>query len=357
MEVSPLIWAGFVGFVLLMLTLDLFVFHRDAHAVSAREAAMWTAIWMSMGIGFTFVIWGWQGGTFAGEYIAGYLLEYSLSADNIFVFVLIFTYFAVPADLQHRVLFWGILGALVFRFVFIILGDALLERFHFMFYVFGAFLVFTAIRMARHGEMEVHPDQNIVLRGLRKVYPITPTYHGQSFLIVQAGKRMATPLLAVLVVVETTDIIFAVDSIPAIFGVTEESFIVFTSNAFAIMGLRALYFLLANMMNRFSYLQLGLSAILGFIGLKMIGEATGRVHVPIYVSLGVIVVSLGVAVAASLRKEKRESGEPDTLHIPPIGDDPDAEAPAGVLFDDDPSNDAGPDGSGRVQDERRPGDA
>ncbi len=233
-----------------------------------------------------------------------------------------------------------------------------------MFYVFGAFLVFTAIRMARHGEMEVHPDQNFVLRGLRKLYPITSTYHGQMFFVVEAGKRVATPLLAVLVVVETTDIIFAVDSIPAIFGVTEEAFIVFTSNAFAIMGLRALYFLLANLMNRFTYLQLGLSVILGFIGVKMIGEAAAgpiedafhfHFHVPIWMSLGVIVLSLSTAVIASLRKEKREGG-PDPTHIPEIGDDPSAEAPAGVLFDDDPANDAGT-GSGPFEDERRPGDA
>lgn len=356
MEVATWIWGAFVAFVLTMLALDLFLFHRDAHAVTAREGAMWTAIWMSMGIGFTFIIWAWQGGALAGEYIAGYLLEYSLSADNIFVFVLIFSYFAVPSDLQHRVLFWGILGALVFRATFIGLGAALLDRFHFMFYVFGAFLVFTGIRMARHGEMEVHPEQNIVLRGIRRLYPITPTYHGQKFFIKEAGKRMATPLLAVLIVVETTDIIFAVDSIPAIFGVTEEPFIVFTSNAFAIMGLRALYFLLANMMNRFSYLQLGLSAILVFIGVKMIGEATGRIHVPIYVSLGFIILSLGIAIFMSLRVERRDAlaAGPDPLHIPEIGDDPDAEAASGVLFDDNPANDAS--GGVRPEDEGRPRD-
>jgi len=307
MDVHPFIWAGFVGFVLLMLSLDLFLFHRDAHAVTTREGAMWVAIWVSMGLGFTFVIWAWHGGAEAGEYIAGYLLEYSLSADNIFVFVLIFSYFAVPKDLQHRVLFWGIVGALVFRAAFIVLGAALLSRFHFMFYVFGAFLLYTGIKMARHGDVEVHPEKNIVLRLMRRIYPMTPSYHGQRFFIQEAGRRMATPLLAVLVVVETTDIIFAVDSIPAIFGVTDKPFIVFTSNAFAILGLRALYFLLANAMNRFHYLQLGLSAILVFIGAKMIGEATGRVHVPIYVSLGFIVLSLTTAVVASLRKEKREA--------------------------------------------------
>jgi tellurite resistance protein TerC len=312
-DVHPLIWAGFVAFVLGMLAMDLFLFHREAHEVTAREAGMWTAIWMTMGLSFTFVIWAWQGGTHAGEYIAGYLLEYSLSADNIFVFVLIFGYFAVPKDLQHRVLFWGILGALVFRAAFIVLGAALLERFEFMFYVFGAFLVITGIRMARHDEVEVHPDKNIVLRIFRRFFKVTTGYEdGQKFFVVRDGVRLATPLLAVLIVVETTDIIFAVDSIPAIFGVTDEPFIVFTSNAFAILGLRALYFLLANMVSRFSYLQLGLSAILVFIGIKMLGEASEIFHVPIYASLGFIVLTLSIAVIASLRKEtKAPVGEPE----------------------------------------------
>jgi tellurite resistance protein TerC len=299
--VHPFIWGGFLVFVLGMLAFDLFVFHRDAHEVSSREGAMWVAIWMSMGLAFTGVIWVWQGGTFAGEYIAGYLLEYSLSADNIFVFVLIFSYFAVPPLLQHRVLFWGILGALIFRAMFIAAGAALLERFEFLFYVFGAFLVITGIRMARHEEVEVHPDKNIVLRLVRRIIPLSPVYHGQKFFIIENGKRFATPLLAVLVVVETTDIIFAVDSIPAIFGVTREPFLVFTSNAFAILGLRALYFLLANMMKRFSYLQLGLSAILVFIGVKMI--INHWFHIPIWASLGFIVGTLSISVFASLRAE------------------------------------------------------
>jgi tellurite resistance protein TerC len=320
LAVHPLIWAGFVLFVLAMLAMDLFLFHRDAHDVSAREGAMWTAIWMSMGIGFTGIIWAWHGGHAAGQYITGYLLEYSLSADNIFVFVLIFAYFAVPSDVQHRVLFWGILGALVFRAAFIVAGAALLESFHEMFYVFGAFLVYTGIKMARQGEVEVNPDKNLVLRALRKIYPISPTYHGQRFFVMENAKRVATPLLAVLVVVETTDIIFAVDSIPAIFGVTNDPFLVFTSNAFAILGLRALYFLLANMMNRFEYLQLGLSAILVFIGVKMLGEASGKFHVPIWASLGFIILSLGVAVFASMRLEKSKHVDP--TDFPPSTQDP-----------------------------------
>jgi tellurite resistance protein TerC len=226
------------------------------------------------------------------------------------VFVLIFSYFAVPKDLQHRVLFWGILGALVFRAAFIVAGAALLDRFHFMFYVFGGFLVITAIRMARHGEVEVHPEKNIVLRLARRLYRMAPSYEGQNFMVVKDGVRMATPLLAVLIVVETTDIIFAVDSIPAIFGVTDEPFLVFTSNAFAILGLRALYFLLAHMVARFQFLQIGLSAILGFIGVKMIGEAGHFFEVPIYASLGFIVITLTVAVVASLRTERRTAEAP-----------------------------------------------
>ena len=305
MSVHPWVWAAFVVFVLGMLSIDLFLFHRESHEVSAREGATWVAIWMSMGVGFTFVIWAWQGGTAAGEYIAGYLLEYSLSMDNIFVFILIFTYFAVPAAYQHRVLFWGIIGALIFRAAFIAAGAALLERFDFMFYVFGAFLVYTGIRMARHGDVEVHPDRNIVLRAARRLFPMTSGYRGQKFLVMENGRRFATPLLAVLIVVETTDIVFAVDSIPAIFGVTREPFLVFSSNAFAILGLRALYFLLAKMMKRFRYLQLGLSAVLIFIGVKML--IAEFVHIPIWGSLTFIIATLGTAVLTSLRADARET--------------------------------------------------
>jgi tellurite resistance protein TerC len=309
MDVSPIVWGGFIAFILLMLGFDLFLFHREAHAVSNREGAMWVGIWMSMGVAFTAVIWIWQGGTSAGEYIAGYLLEYSLSADNIFVFVLIFSYFAVPATLQHRVLFWGIVGALVFRAGFIAAGAALLERFDFMLYIFGAFLVFTGLRMARSGEMEVHPDQNAVLRILRRFIKISPQYHGQAFFIKENGRRLATPLLAVLIVVETTDIVFAVDSIPAIFGVTREPFLVFTSNAFAILGLRALYFLLANMMRRFHYLQIGLASILVFVGTKMLIHKL--YEIPVWASLLFIVLALAISVGVSLRAEAKREGAGD----------------------------------------------
>jgi tellurite resistance protein TerC len=317
--VHPLIWVGFVAFVLGMLAIDLFLFQRESHEVSTREGAIWVGIWMSMGVGFTFVIWAWQGGTAAGEYIAGYLLEYSLSADNIFVFILIFSYFAVPAAYQHRVLFWGILGALVFRAAFIAAGAALLERFEFLFYVFGAFLVYTGIRMARHGEVEIHPENNPVLSAVRRVFRLTTTYHGQKFFVRENGRRLATPLFAVLVVVETTDIVFAVDSIPAIFGVTRNAFLVFTSNAFAILGLRALYFLLAKMMSRFQYLQLGLSAVLVFIGIKML--INHWVHVPIWASLGFIIVTLTTAIVVSLRVETRSSDVPGEPPDPVPGTD------------------------------------
>lgn len=315
MSVHPLIWAGFVVFVLGMLAIDLFLFHRDAHEVSAREGATWVGIWMSMGLAFTAVIWVWQGGIAAGEYIAGYLLEYSLSADNIFVFVLIFSYFAVPSSYQHRVLFWGIVGALIFRAAFIAAGAALLERFDFMLYVFGGFLVITGLRMARAGEVDVHPERNIVLRVARRLFPMTPTYQGQRFFVRENARRLATPLFAVLIVVETTDIVFAVDSIPAIFGVTRKPFLVFTSNAFAILGLRALYFLLANMMKRFRYLQIGLSAVLVFIGVKMLINEVA--HIPIWASLGFIVVTLTTAVVVSLRVEAAEGRAPDGLQTNP----------------------------------------
>lgn len=318
MTVQPWIWAAFVVFILAMLAIDLFLFHRDAHTVTNREGAMWVAIWMSMGVGFTFVVWAWQGGTAAGEYIAGYLLEYSLSADNIFVFVLLFGYFAVPAAYQHRVLFWGILGALVFRAAFIAAGAALLERFGFTLYIFGAFLVFTGIRMARSGEVEVHPDRNPVLRFFRRLFRMTDGYREHRFVVRENGRRMVTPLLAVLIVVETTDIVFAVDSIPAIFGVTRRPFLVFTSNAFAILGLRALYFLLANMMSRFRYLQVGLSAILVFVGVKML--ASDLVHVPIYASLGFIVGTLTTAVLMSLRAERVDARNTDLLGDPTTQD-------------------------------------
>jgi len=301
-------WVGFVGLIIALLALDLFVFHREAHEVSFREATKFSIFWISLGLLFGVFMWVWQGPTIAGEYLAGYLIEKSLSVDNIFVFALIFTYFGVPSKYQHRVLFWGILGALVFRAIFIAGGAALLERFHWTIYIFGAFLVFTGIRMALHKDEEIHPERNPVLGLFRRVVPMTADYHGQHFTIKEAGKRLATPLMAVLVLIETSDILFAVDSIPAIFAVTREPFIVFTSNAFAILGLRALYFMLAGMIHRFVYLKLGLAVVLSYVGVKMLVSEFYKI--PVWASLAVIAVVLTVSIVASLRHEVPEHEEP-----------------------------------------------
>jgi tellurite resistance protein TerC len=299
-------WGAFVAFILAMLAIDLFVFHRDAHEISFREAGIWSGVWVAMGLAFGAFLWAWQGGQVAGEYLAGYLIEKSLSIDNIFVFALIFGFFAVPGKYQHRVLFWGVLGALVFRAIFIAAGAALLENVHWTIYVFGAFLVFTGIRMARSSETHVDPGRNPVLRAFRRVVPMTDAYEGQRMVLRRAGRWMATPLLAVLIIVETTDVVFAVDSIPAIFAVTDETFLVFTSNAFAILGLRALYFLLAGMLGRFRYLRIGLAAVLVFVGAKMLVSDVWKT--PIWVSLAVIVMTIGISVVVSWFRPGSEPG-------------------------------------------------
>jgi tellurite resistance protein TerC len=299
MDVPIWAWAGVVALILAMLAVDLFVFHRDAHAVSVREAAVTSVVWVALGLGFAVVVAMAWGGSAAGEYLAGYLIEKSLSVDNLFVFALLLGYFAVPAEYQHRVLFWGVLGALIFRAVFIAAGAALLENLHWTIYAFGGFLLFTGVRMARHRSEEVHPERNPVLRAVRRIVPLTSEYHGQRFFVRDGVKRYATPMLAVLVAVETTDVLFAVDSIPAIFAVTDEPFLIFTSNAFAILGLRALYFLLAGMMNRFVYLKIGLAAVLVFVGAKML--LTDVLPVPVWASLLAIGLVLATSVIASLR--------------------------------------------------------
>jgi tellurite resistance protein TerC len=301
MIVHPWVWLAFVAAVLALLGVDLF-FHSDEREVSMREALRWVVFWVSLGLAFTFVIWAWQGSTVAGEYIAGYLIEYSLSVDNIFVFVILLSFFVVPPEHQHRVLFWGIVGALVSRAGFILAGSALLHTFSFMTYVFGAFLVFTAVRMAIQGEVEVHPERSVTLRAFRRVFPMTDGYRGSSFFVTEDGHRMATQLLAVLIVIDATDLVFAVDSIPAIFAVTKHAFIVFSSNAFAILGLRSLYFVVAGMMRRFKYLQIGLAVVLAFVGVKMLISAA--YVIPIYASLVFIVCALSVSVLASLRAER-----------------------------------------------------
>lgn len=304
-------WAAFLAFIVAMLLLDLLVLHREAHEVSMKEAATWSGIWIAMGLGFGGIVWAWGGGPAAGEYLAGYLIEKSLSVDNIFVFALLLSYFAVPLQYQHRVLFLGILGALVFRVIFIAGGAALLENFHWMIYVFGGFLVLTGIKMARHRDLEIHPEHNPVLRLMRRAVPMTSDYRGQRFFVREAGRRLATPMLAVLVAIETTDIIFAVDSIPAIFAITRDTFLVFTSNAFAILGLRALYFLLAGMMGRFRYLKVGLAAILVFVGAKMLVSEFYKV--PIWASLSVIGLTLAVAITVSLLAEPKPVVLPATV--------------------------------------------
>ncbi len=299
MNAEPWMWVAFVGLVLALLALDLFVFHREAHEVSFREATTFSIFWIVLGLAFGGLIFLWKGSQAGGEYLAGYLLEKSLAVDNIFVFAVLFTYFAVPARYQHRVLFWGIVGALVFRAAFIAGGAALLEAFHWTIYVFGAFLVLTGVRLAMHRDEEVHPERNPVLRLFRTVVPSTTTYHGQRFVVREAGRLVATPLLAVLVMVETTDILFAVDSIPAIFAVTRDPFLVFSSNAFAILGLRALYFMLAGMIKRFIYLKVGLSVVLVFVGVKML--IADLYKIPIWASLLVITVTIGASIWISLR--------------------------------------------------------
>ena len=292
-------WAAVLGVILVMLAVDLLA-HRREHVVSMREALGWSAVWVALGLAFGGVVWWAYGGEAGGEYFAGYLIEKSLAVDNVFVFALVFSYFAVPREHQHRVLFYGVLGALVLRAGMIAGGAALLDRFHAVLYVFGAFLVLTGVRMYRHrAEAGVDPERNVVLRLARRVVPSTPRSYGQRFWVREGGRLVATPLFFVLVLVETTDVVFAVDSIPAIFAVTDEPFLVFTSNAFAILGLRAMYFLLAGLMHRFTYLKVGLAAVLVFVGTKML--LLDVVKVPIVVSLLVITACIGGSVLASLR--------------------------------------------------------
>jgi tellurite resistance protein TerC len=303
-ETSLWLWVGFNLFILGMLALDLGVFHRKAHEVSVREATLWSVVWVTLALLFNAGLWYFRGPDPALQFLTGYLIEKSLSIDNIFVIALLFTYFAVPADHQHRVLFWGILGALVMRAAFIFAGTALITQFHWIIYVFGAFLIFTGIKMAIHRDAEVHPEKNPVLGLVRRLIPVTPDYRGKHFFVREAGRWAATPLFLVLVLVESTDLVFAVDSIPAIFAVTQDPFLVYTSNVFAILGLRSLYFLLAGVMQKFTYLKLGLSAVLVFVGIKMV--LADLFKIPTLLSLGVIAALLTASIVASLVKARRE---------------------------------------------------
>jgi tellurite resistance protein TerC len=305
---GPAAWIVFNVFVLAMLALDLGVFHRKAHAVSLREAGTWSAVWIALALVFGAGLWHFEGREPALQYLTGYLIEKSLSVDNIFVIALIFTYFAVPSVHQHRVLFWGILGALLMRGALIAAGAFLLSKFHFLVWVFGAFLVVTGVKMALHDNAELHPEKNPFVRLARKIFRVTKDYEGQSFFVRRDGALWATPLFLVLLVVESMDLVFAVDSVPAIFAVTSDPFLVYTSNVFAILGLRSLYFLLAGIMGRFVYLKLGLSVILVFVGLKM--ALVELVKVPVGISLGVIGLVLAASVGASLFATRRKASGP-----------------------------------------------
>ncbi|MBT9395540.1 TerC family protein [Hymenobacter sp. NST-14] len=306
MEISPLFWLAFNGCVLALLLLDLLVFNRRAHVVSMREALGWSAFWIALSLSFNYLIYRWLGQAAALEFLTGYLIEKSLSVDNLFVFLLIFSYFKVPAQYQHKILFWGITGALVLRAGFILAGAALLARFHGLLYLLGAFLVYTGIKMATSGgEPEIDPDHNPVVQFLSRHLPITNRLHEGRFFVRLNGVLYATPLLVVLVMVETTDVVFAADSIPAILAVSRDTFIVYTSNVFALLGLRALYFALEGLMRLFHYLNYGLALILVFIGGKLL--VSDLFHVGMGLSLGVVGVILAGSVVLSLLFPKKEA--------------------------------------------------
>lgn len=298
-------WIIFNAFVLVMLALDLGVFHRKAHVVKLKEALAWSAVWITLAIGYNVGIYFWLGQQKALEFLTGYVIEKSLSVDNIFVFLLIFSYFRVPAQYHHEVLFWGIIGALVMRAMFIAMGVTLIQRFDWIVYVFGAVLIVSGIKMGFSKDKEIHPEKNPILRLFRRLMPVTETYEGAKFFVRRGARLFATPLMVVLVVVETTDVIFAVDSIPAVLAITHDPFIVYTSNVFAILGLRALYFALAGVMDLFHYLHYGLCVILVFVGLKMI--AANFYHIPIVIALAVVAGVLVLSVIASLIWPKKEA--------------------------------------------------
>lgn len=307
-EAAPWHWLALIGAVVVLLVVDLLLVHRTAHVITVREAAIESAVWISLGLAFGIVLLGWQGGQVAGEYYAGFLIEKSLSSDNVFIWAVIFSFFGVPREYQFRVLFWGIFGALALRGLFIFAGVELIGRFEWVLYVFGAFLLYTAWKISRHDESEhVDYNANIVMRLVRRLVPTTNAYDGQRLFTRINGKRFATPLFAVLVLIEGTDVLFAIDSVPAILAVSREPFVVFAANAFAILGLRSLYFLLGGMQKTFRYLNVGLGVILAFVGIKMllVGEPF-EVHVPTFASLGIIALVMAAAIAASLRADGRD---------------------------------------------------
>jgi len=295
------LWLIFAAIIAGLLLLDLFVLHKDDHEIEFKEAAWSSAFWISIGVLFSLFVWNRLGGDAATQYLTGYVIEKSLSVDNVFVWAVLLSYFAVPKHLQHRVLFWGIFGALVLRTLFVFTGVALLNRLEWLTFVFGAFLVITAYRVATHDQGEVHPERNPVLKLIRRRMRVTADYEGHHFLVKRDGKRWITPLMVVLIMVELTDVVFAVDSIPAILAVSRSQYIVLTSNAFAILGLRALFFLLAGMQSRLVYLHKGLGVILAYVGVKMLVGAGFDFHIPTILSLGIIASVLGITIAISLR--------------------------------------------------------
>jgi tellurite resistance protein TerC len=311
-------WIVFNAFVLLMLALDLGVFHRKSHTVKVKEALVWSAVWVALALLFNAGIWHYKGRDLALEFLAGYVLEKSLSVDNLFVILVLFSFFKVKPDYQHKVLFWGILGALVMRAIMIAVGAALIERFHWVMYIFGGFLVLTGVKLAFSKEDEKNVGENVAVRLFRKIFPVTSDFREGRFFVIENGKRMATPLFLVLLTVEFTDLVFALDSIPAIFAVSKNTFIVYTSNVFAILGLRSLYFALAGCMGLFVYLKYGLAIILAFVGVKMLIVSIYKI--PIAGSLAVIVGVLAVSVVASLlwppKHEKKKDDEPPAPPAP-----------------------------------------
>ena len=298
MEINGFIWAGFLLFVLLMLALDLGVFHRKSHEVKIREALIWSAVWISLALLFNVGVYFFMGKEKAIEFLTGYVIEKSLSVDNLFVFIMVFSYFNVDTKYQHKVLFWGILGALVMRAIFIFAGVALIQQFHWIIYIFGAFLIFTGIKMLVQKNDKVEPDKNPLVRLFKRFFPVTDTTHGDRFFVKINARTAATPLFIVLLIIEFTDLIFAVDSIPAILAISNDTFIIFTSNVFAILGLRALYFALAGIAKLFYYLKYGLSAILVFVGVKMV--IAGFFKIPVMYSLLIIVSILTLSILASV---------------------------------------------------------
>ena len=307
LDVQAWHWIVLLAIITVMLLVDLLVVHREAHEVQTKEAAIESAVWIGCGLAFSFVIWWWFGGAATGEYVSGYLIEKSLSIDNVFVWALIMGYFRVPQKYQHRVLFWGIFGALVMRAIFIFAGIAIIEKFDWVLYIFGAFLLYTAAKLIFTDNDHVDPGESKFLKLVNKFVPTTDDLDGQKLFTRKNGKRLATPLFSVLLLVEVTDVVFAVDSVPAVLAVSREQFIVFASNAFAILGLRALYFLLADMHNRFTFLQQGLAIILAFVGVKMLIHTW--YHIPTWLSLVVIAIVLAASIGFSLKVERNQRDE------------------------------------------------